>query len=257
MKLRWRLSLICLLVASGCVVPRARFAPRYLYLEVDGDTGATAAGATLTSDIQTLGLDDEEGNFSPRADLWWVGSHLSLSYLDASFDGRGQTEAAIEIGGDVIAAGVDVDSDLNFKSLDAIMTWDVVPSEFVELGLGFGVSLIDFEFDIIDDLGNQVSTDESLPVPFVAGRLGVNVHRFDLDATAGLIDIEVSDIDLSFLNLDLSAQYLLFGGKQRASGRIIVGYRSFDVDAEYEDGNSDVEADFRIDGPYFGVSVTF
>ena len=37
----------------------------------------------------------------------------------------------------------------------------------------------------------------------------------------------------------------------------MVGYRGFDMDVEYSDGDSQVEADFKLGGPYAGLRIRF
>ena len=51
--------------------------------------------------------------------------------------------------------------------------------------------------------------------------------------------------------------YHLFGGSSRGASNLAIGYRGFDFDAEYDDGDSTVDADFTLQGPYVGLSISF
>ena len=80
-------------------------------------------------------------------------------------------------------------SDLDLGLYSAMLTWDLLPSEKVELGLGLGVTALDVAAKFTD-LTNPgtVETDQVLPIPIVAGRLGFDVWKLELSAL--VIDIE-------------------------------------------------------------------
>ena len=103
-----------LLVGTGCLVPKATVSPTASQLSISGKFGANVSNvATVTSDFDDLGLDDEEFAPNPRADLEWIGMHLSLSTMLVGFDGNGTAQGQIEIGNEIITAGSDVATELD------------------------------------------------------------------------------------------------------------------------------------------------
>ena len=41
------------------------------------------------------------------------------------------------------------------------------------------------------------------------------------------------------------------------TGTLVLGYRSFDVDAAYDDGDDSVALELGLGGPYFGLRLSF
>ena len=246
------------LLASACSLPSASVTPRLLFGSLDGDLAASDSGASASTGTDELGLGGRDEAFSPRADLGWSGAHLSLSVLASSFEGSGTTAGEITIGGTTIAADRDVESALDLSAYSGVVTWDLAPPKLVEAGLGFGVTVVDFDFALRDTgTGERVSSDELLPVPLIAARVGVHPGRFGLTAALGYLELSYDDTDARVIDLDLAGEMRLFGGDHRLSGRLVVGYRLFDVEADYEDDGSEVHADVAIDGPYVGLSFAF
>ncbi|MCP3915990.1 MAG: hypothetical protein GY711_10580 [bacterium] len=232
--------------------------PTLLALSVDGEFGASDSGATVTSDFDSLGLDEDETTLYPRVDFSWAGMHLSASSLQGSFSGEGTLDGTITIDGTTIAAGTDVDSDFEFGAYSGVFTWDIIPIGMAELGLGIGVTLVDLDIDFEDTAGtDSITTDESFPVPLLAARLGFDGAPVEVNASVGFIDVDVDEGDLSLLDLDVNGAVHLLGGRERLAADLVLGYRMFDVEAEYEDEDSAVMANFEISGPYIGVRISF
>lgn len=247
-----------ILFACACSAPGASVTPRYGEFSVDGKFSATASGSSASSSFDDLGLDGTQGSFSPKGTLTFSGFDVDLSVLSTSFDGDGTTDGAIQIGGSTIPGNTDVDTDLKYETFTTVVTWDVVPTDVVDFGLGVGVTVVRFDMKMAETAGTEsIKTDETFPVPLVAARGSVDIGPLDLTATAGYMDLSVSGNDLKFLDYDAALQYHLFGGDEHAAGHIAIGYRGYDVDADYEDDHSDVHADFTLNGPYVGLSISF
>lgn len=261
---RMRLALVapCLfapcLLTTGCFVPSVAIAPRYVFTEVDGSVAANAGGSSGSSSLEDLGLDDSSSAFSPRVDLDWLGFQVSASTLATSSSGRGTLDADLDLGGDTISAGDDVDSDLDLDVLSAAATFDIIPTDFIDVGVGLGVTMLEFDARFRSTTTNDLLvTDESLPIPVLAARVGSQIGPLDVGAVLGFIDYDVDDVDASLFDLDIHAAYRLLGEGDRFVGHIVAGYRYIDMDGSYEDGDSTVATDFTIEGPYVGVAVSF
>jgi hypothetical protein len=252
--------LALLLVASGlpaCALPQLDVQPRYGLLALDGEVGASSTGITGRADLEEAGLDDDEGAPGLRADFKWGAPHLILMGGQTGFDGRGMLTADIELDGVTIPAGTTVDSELDLTQYTGLIVFDLVPGKTFELGLGFGATLIDFDFDV-QDVGTmaRVTSDESVPIPLLAANAGI--HFFSLEGTLLISGMSASydDYDGTYLDIDASLRWHLLGGKNHLRSSLMFGWRQTEVDVEYEDGSDDVEADFTLSGPYVGLEIT-
>lgn len=254
------LLLALCLPAGGCFVPSVDVIPRMSLAKLSGDiAGSTNEGdlnASAATDFDELGLDSEETGFSPRVDLKWLGLHVSLSTLQLSTSGSGTTNADLTLGDTTIGANTDVDSEFDLTAFSAAATWDFAPTDFLEVGIGLGATLFDFDIQFDSDV-DSASSEEAVPLPVIAGRVGSKIGPLDVGAVVGFIDVEVDDIDAQFLDIDLHAAYRLLGEGDRFVGRLVVGYRSIALDAEYDDGDSFISSDFTIAGPYVGAMFSF
>lgn len=249
---------LALCTPAAWVLPSATVAPRMMDMELEGHFGASETGSAIESDLDSLGLGGSDGSFSPRIDLAWLGVQLSLSSLGMSYSGRGETDVVVEFDGIRIVKGARVDSALDIGMTTAALTWDLVPGDRLDLGIGFGVTLLDLEVDITEIASSEgVDVSETFPVPHVAATGVLRFGDFGVGADIAFMDVSVDDVDLTWLDYDLHASYHLFRGAERLSGRLVLGYRSIDIDASYVDGNTDVTTDLALTGPYFGVSFSF
>jgi len=255
----YRLLLLLGLCLSSCFAPHARVSPIVGQFDLTGEFGAATGGSTVaSSSLSDLGLGESEAVFDPRLDLEWLGLHLSLSALEGTYSGEGTTDAEIDIGGTAIGSGVDVESDLEFAATTLALTWDIVPTSALDVGIGLGLSQIEFDARFEEQLSGDVAeTDESFPVPLLVGRVGSEIGPVGVGLVVGLIDLDIDGTSLSYLNLDLSADYHILGGDDRLRGDIVLGYRQIEIDAEYEDDSSEVLADVELSGPYLGVRFSF
>lgn len=248
----------CLFLASACSAPSASIAPAYGSYGLGGEFSATDGGASASSSMSSLGLDDATGGFSPRADLAFLGFDLSLSALSTSLDGSGTTEGDIVIGGSTISGGANVDTDMSIDTFSGVVTWDLIPSDLVDFGLGVGVTVVSLDMEMEETVGGtSIETDETIPIPLLAARGSVGIGDFEVLGRVGYMNLSVGGTDVTFVDYDIALMYHLFGGSTHGAGNLAIGYRGFDLDAEYDDGGSTIEADFTLDGPYVGLSISF
>ncbi len=244
---------------SACSVPRATGYLRVARLELDGDLAAQASvpgvGASAVATTEALGLDEEETAFQPRFDFDWDPFLLSVEGYDASFSGDGVADATLDFGsGGSITAGVPVRSELDLGLYFARAVWDVVPDPLLDLGIGFGVGLLEYDFTA-QELGSgaSASNDDDLPFAFLSVRAARQLGRFELAGMLSGLDVSFSGDELMFYDLDLSVGYrLVDAGSVEAV--LLLGFRQMVVDYETEDG-ADVDADIELSGPYLGLSI--
>ncbi|QDU67300.1 hypothetical protein [Engelhardtia mirabilis] len=256
-------SLVVLAVvgsAVGCSAPSLRLTPRVAQIGLGGDFGASVGGTETPTTVDSLGLNEEETEFIPRADLEFGPLIWTLDYGSLAFTGLGTATAAITIDGVEIEANGEVASEIEMSLLRSIWTWDLFPGEAVELGIGFGVAVADVSVLLVDpnpDVGDasQASAEETVPLPFVALRGGVELGPVGLEALAAYMDVSVEDVDATYFDLDANA-YWQFIDQAGVGARLVVGYRLIDVAASFDDGADVVDAQFDFSGPYVGISLT-
>ncbi len=257
-KLNYTLAALSLSLCS-CGLPSLALHPRMGAMDLDGHLAANTTGApALATSTADLGLDEGEDEVMPRADLKWVGMHLSASQFTAAYAGTGQVDADIDLGGgNTIGADAGVATDLDLDVTSLHYTWDLIPGETVEAGIGLGLALVDFKTSIVETSSpNSVSTEEFIPVPLLAARLGFNLGPVELSGVAGFLQISDGDNEASVRDLDLMAVYEVFSGTGASLG-LNVGYRQFDLEANYGDGDSTVDMDLGLSGIYYGITLAF
>ena len=250
-------SLVVLaLLASGCqLTPSISAIPRIGPLAVDGDILVSSSVASVGSDAEELGLDEDESVFSPRVDIGWGPAHIMVTAYGAEYDGTGTAEGQLDLGGVTISAGEMVESNLEVNSLNLVTTFDFVPTKLVDVGLGVGARVIDFQGSIESlSSGDSIVSDETFALPVLALRGAVDVGPLEVSLIGSGLTGTYSDIEATVLDLDLLGEYR-FDEFLGFHGSLVFGYRYIAIDVEYTDDGSDVDADLNFSGPYIGLAL--
>lgn len=243
-----------LTLASCSVIPSISVTPRYGPLDIDGDIAVSSTNANASSDADTLGLEDENV-FTPRVDASWGPADIMVTGFSTEYAGRGMAEAQLDLGGVIINAGEMVDSSLDLTVGGAIVTFDLIPTGLVDIGIGLGATKIDFDARITSvSSSNSVSSAEDFIVPVLAARVGTDLGPIRLNVHASGLTGEYDDVDATFFDLDVYGEYS-FEDLLGAYAAIAVGYRTIILDVEYTDSSSDIDADLEFAGIYFGLTV--
>ena len=245
------------LVPLAACVPSLTITPRFGQLELDGELAISAAGLNASNDLDDLGLDDQEGEFNGAIDFKWGGPHVTVSTVSSAFSGTGVLEADFDLGGTVITAGTTVDSDLDIGVDTAVITWDIAPTEMVEIGVGLGVSALDFDSSFTDlSTGDVVATDEQVPIPVVAGRVGVGFGKFAVTGLIAGVTLAVDGNDITYYDLDVSGRYSFFD-LATGTASLTLGFRQITTDVQYDDDDDEIDLDMDFSGPYIGFELRF
>jgi len=251
--------LFAALPLCSCAAPRLDAALRYGPVDVSGDVAVSSTGLVLKNDIESdLGVGGDDGVLGGRLDLDLGSGRLTLSTQTSDHAGLGFLTAEVSEDGVVIPVGAQVATRLELGVTDAVMTFDLVPADEVELGLGVGVSLVSFDSGLTEvATGQQVTTDEDVPIPVLAARLGVRRGDFELQALLAGLAVEIESDKASYLDFDAYARWrFLGGGAGRPDASALLGYRSLSIDLEYEKDGS-VDAGLKFAGPYVGLLLSF
>ncbi len=261
---RLTLALIGLIgVIGGCAVPSGDAMLRYGPLDIDGDFGVRSKGSTgpfQKSDVKAAGFGKDKGVLGLRGDVDFGSPTLTITLQNSSHGGVGVVTERLDDGkGNVIEAGSSVSSNLDLGLYQGLLTFDLIPTDTVDVGLGAGLTGVDFDAvitDITTPAGDTITESQFIPIPLLAVDAGVELGALRAGGTLSGMAITISGDSVTYLDLDLNARYRLLGSGGGPAGSIGLGYRLLDLDVEYED-DYDIEVGLRFNGPYFGLIFSF
>ena len=246
------LALLLLPLATGCAIPSADIIPRYGQLDIDGHFGVTEdPGPIPVTDLGEAGFGDDDGYFGARADFDFGSPILTISGQQSTHKGRGTIDVDLDASDGMIAAGSTVDTDMDFSLYQMAVTFDLIPTDVVDAGLGLGVTLVNVDATLTDvSTLESVEVDEFLPIPVLVARVGVDLGDFEAVGLASGFDLSTNGDSVSNFDLDLLARYRLFGGDDRLAGSLGIGYRFTKLGIDYDDDGDRIDVDIRLNGPY-------
>lgn len=243
-----------LLIFASCALPEIDAEPAYALLDSKGDIAVNDSGQPLVRNtLEDMGLSGEESSLALRVDAKWGMPHLTLSTQSAEWSGTGQVTDFGEISG----ANIDVESEADLAIHRGFVTFDLVPGNTLEVGLGLGVSVVDIDARVTDTAtSDQEDVDEVLPIPVVALRVAGALWRIQLEALLAGMVLAIDGEEAQYLDVDLAARIRLFE-LGPVDTLFSLGYRRIDLDVEYEDDGNDGEVDVVLDGIYLGLRFSF
>ena len=252
------LSTSLALCLAACSAPQFQAEILYGPLDPSGDVAITDTSLIVpikaSESVADLGINDEEGTLGARADLKWGMPHLTLTTQSSSWSGDGTIDA--DFGGiSVPGASLAVSSELDLAVHRALLTFDLAPTDLLELGLGFGLTAVDIDASVAErgNPANEESLDELLPIPVLAARAAGRLAGFELEGLVSGLSAKVDGDQATFLELDLNAKYAFVGEHGSLHGAVVLGWRRIDFELEYTDGGLDYDVDLGFDGPYIGL----
>ncbi|MCP3914901.1 MAG: hypothetical protein GY711_04980 [bacterium] len=253
------LAVVLLAFSSACATrPRVSAMPRIGDVELDGDVIAEPAGPVSgRASADSLGLDEDEGVFLPRADLDWDRMHVTVQGYSAEFSGEGVADATLDLGdGNPITVGAAVRSDADLTLLTGSVTYDFFPGLPFELGLGAGLGLIDYDVRIAAIAGpGAIETDDDLPFGFLTLRLARAFGDFELVGIASGVGVEFDDDDVDYFDADVSLGWRVV--ERSLDLQLMGGYRFQTLDYEFSNNGGRSGVDIDLDGPYVGLVLSF
>lgn len=259
MKSRW--TTITLALSAGCAVPSVDVMPRYGVVNVDGTFGVkdkSSPGALESADLGTAGFQKDSSVLGLRADVDFGMPRVVVSLQNSNHDGSGVLDATLtDSNGNTIVANTPVDSKLDLGVYQGLVTWDLVPTDLAEFGIGFGLTAIDADASVTEQGGsNALDVDELIPLPVLALRGGVQAGDLELTGLLDGMKLSLSNDEVSFIDFDVFARYAVFGGDERMRLSIALGYRHIEVDLEADDGSEQALLDASFSGPYFALQFS-
>lgn len=249
---------------AACSAPTVDAAGHFGQYELDGDIAidSTALGLTAANSMNDLGLGDDDTAVGAYVRFKFGGPMLYVSAIQPEFAGTGTLSAEIEDGGVTIPVGSTVNSRLAMDVYTGMFIWDLFPSDFADVGLGFGVSVLDYDSSFENTLnGDTIASDETVPVPVLGAMVSKDIGSFQVSGFLAYTSLDVDGDSLDYMDLDLRGTYHLFGGApltdERGAGHLVLGYKVTDLELEYTDGTEFGAANLKISGPYLGLRFSF
>ena len=245
------------LVCSSCAGASLAVTPRVADLNVSGHVGTSGATSGGSTSLDDLGLGGHETVPGVRVDADVIVAHIIVTGLTTSMSGDGALSSNLSQGGVTIPAGTTVDSKLDFDTLSAYGTFDFLPGDMWELGLGMGLTGLKYDGKFKSTSGPplSVSFDETFAVPVLVVSSAVGLGPFEISAVLAGMQLNYSGNDLTYSDVDLYAAWRFIDRAVDVS--IGLGWRRLSADAKFDSGGDRVKADLTFDGPYLGVTVGF
>jgi len=254
------LLLTLVLAAASCSAPSVGVTPRFGSVSPQGDMGFSSNGmAAADQDVEdAFGLEKDSSVLGARVDLSAGPMHLTFSGQASDHDGSGTLSKVVGYDQSTLPPGTVVQTEFSLTSLGFVSTWDLIPTDVFELGLGLGVNGIGIDTRIVGEVGAEVRTvafDELAPIPVVALRVGGAIGPVSVEGLASGLSLSIGDVDATYYDIDLMAKWRFFDAG--ITGSLAGGYRYMRLDASFEDGNDAADIDLTFSGPWIGATVGF
>lgn len=221
-------------------------------LRLDADNGAPGTELSAEDD---LGLRDQGELANVEVEVRIRERHrVRLNYFASDRQASTTLTRTIQFGNDVYAVGDLVNSSIDLRMFGANYAYELLRVERYELGLSFGLSLIEVQADA-EVPARRISEQESGtgPIPmFGAHALFRLSRRFHLEARGEYLQVRVNDLEGSLTNLHAGLLYRF----NRNLG-VGVGYTFFDTEVVSEDVDDSGEFKFGNSGAELFLRVSF
>lgn len=265
-----KLHLLCIVSAGlfasvlgpGCSTPVLSAEARYGWMNVDGDLNlSSSSGGPVSSNnsVEALGLDQSDMAIGGRVDLDFGSPRLTVIGWQTDFEGAGQLDETITLGGVTINASSPVDSKLDLGTFEGLLTFDLFPGETFSLGLGLGVAVVTADLSIESQTtGLDAATDQVLPIPVLAATAGVDLfERVSVSVLASGMTASYDGDGGTYIDLDANVSVRLLGEVGGFAGHLTGGWRYTDIELQYDDDSEAIDIDTQFTGPYVGLAISF
>jgi len=223
------------------------------------EVGGPLAGTPIDFE-DDLGLDDSESASYASLD-WRVFKKHALSFNAYSFDRDATTvtEDGLVFDDLVVLPGVEVDTFLDVEVYELAYAYSLIMTESMNLSLGAGLSVQEFDIGIANTAMPADSSDENFTAPLPTFNLGYDYAFNDkwlLSLNAGYLDIDYEDggdeFDAKILVGDIGLRWRVL--RNFALG---LHYSIFDLEGEYEDDDIIADIDLEYRGPRLSLDLFF
>ena len=256
-----RILVLLAATAASCSTPSLSVIPYAAMNSLEGSVASSGSGIAVATDLEGLGISDSETVVGGRIDFAGTSSHWSIAHSSSAFDGNGQLDGLLDVGGFEFEASAPTATNMEVGTTSVMWTHDWGFGDTAHFGLGLGVTSLSLAMDVtgeVDDGMGGTTTetgmmDETLPIPMLGARIGGDIGPVRIEASYGFLDVDSEDAEVSVTDLDVYAGLDLFGD----FGSLVVGYREFAFSAAFEADSDSADLDLTLGGPYVGVRIGF
>ena len=235
--------------------------------DVQGGHGLNQYEAPRLSSFADLGLENVGQSFGGRIDIPQENAHTTLKLISCEYAGTGILTGDYTYEHEHIPTGSQVATEFDFTWASWQHTWDLLPSDNWDLGLGLGLGYLSLQTGIEDitpgGTGSSDGDDGWIPAATLAGRLAY--HNGPLSVSASLEWLASSlelgslgQVDAELGDADFLVSYTVFQNSSGGLG-LHAGFRDSyvitNISENEEYGNAGIE--YRQAYPYFGLSLFF
>ncbi len=197
------------ILVSGCGVPTGRLSARGGPLYLDGGVGTNQLGGNVRgqASAEDLGLDDPEIAFQPKAEVDWGGFNFSLDGFAVGYSGSGTATVGLQIGSQPpIEAGAAVRTSLDLSYLMLKATYDLIPTDVIDVGIGLGGGIVDYDLSVDEILGSgSFKTAETLPIIYPMIRVGSLIGPVRIAGYLGGLALSFDSNKIKYIDGDIYA----------------------------------------------------
>ena len=241
-------------LTASCSAPSVSVMPFVASSSLDGSVASSGGGISASTDLGSLGVGDAEVGFGGRVDLVGPSSQWSITHGSSSFDGSGLLDAALDLGGTTFETDLDVATNMDMTTTSVLWTHNWGLGDTAHFGLGLGVTALGIAMQVTEEISGETGKmDETLPIPLLGLRLGGDIGPVRVEATCAFLEVDVDEGSVSV------ADMAIYGGLDVLGdvGTLVIGYREFAFDANFEDASDSANLDLQLGGPYVGVRFAF
>jgi len=188
----------------------------------------------------------------------WRTLHLTVNGFQVGYSGSGAVTEPLQLDSlPVINTGELVRSNMDFGFLAADFYWAPLPLPLVDVGIGVGAARLDYNIDIQSQSSTgQVFADGETGFGYLGLRGATEIGPLGVILLAKGFSLSFESEDITYVEVDGTASFRIFGGGNRVQGHIFAGYRYLYLDYEFETLSTDFRLkDFTLSGPYLGFDL--
>lgn len=244
------------LAVSLCCATSSAFAAPLIDLKLAAgvwDTSLSGELGETATDVETLGIEDENGTFYMVAFEHPIPviPNVRVKQTNLELDGNAVLEETFTLDDQTFTVGTDVLTDIDLSHTDFTLYWGL-PEFYLDVDFGLTARVFSGEASVVApeaEIEETVDLDVTIPLLFADVRL-------DLPFTGLYLGAEVNGLsvgDNSIIDYNARIGYSTDVIPFLADLDFEIGYRNFSVELDEDD----IQADIELDGPYVQIMLAF
>ena len=245
------LALTSLLLSFNADCTTLEVKAKYWMPKFESDVRVDENGirGTVIDIEEDLGIDTDEEGAIPIEVTLNLGRILGLwfSYTNIELEGRAMVSDQFVFAGNTFTINADIESTLEFSTMEGGLELDLIPTEIIELGPCASGIYFDGKATITD-INSSISAEGTLStvVPAFGAFARINLLNDNLQISGRWLGMTYGDDDYS--DLVVEGKYNIL-----ANIGVVAGYRRVTVDVQEDN----VFVDTELSGFFVGAAISF